>query len=67
MGGGDWLSSRMESNSSSIRPKIGVGTSGCWLILEGKQERLKMAPARLFSQTCGTPPHLHLVTFKEHT
>ena len=41
MGGGDWLNSRMESSSSSSRPKTGVGTSGCWLILEGRQERLR--------------------------
>lgn len=55
MGGGDWLNSRMESSSSSSRPKTGVGTSGCWLILEGRQERLTVAPGRWVSQTHGTP------------
>lgn len=35
MGGVDWLSSRTESSSSSSRPKMGVGTSGGRLGLEG--------------------------------
>lgn len=45
----------MESRSSSSRPKTGVETSGCWLILEGRQERLKVVPGRWVSQTHGTP------------
>lgn len=56
MGVGDWLSSRMESSSSSSRPKTGVGTSGYWLILEGRQERLKVAPGKWGSKAVACPP-----------
>lgn len=35
MGGGDWPSSRTESSSSSSRPRIGAGISGCRVTLVG--------------------------------